>query len=111
MTVVTTLVALLVAVTDTPGINAPVASDTDPLSDALLDCPNDSVEKPRHSSNTVAPAINVEDFPGCMSPPYSDNSSTTRRGTELLERKLFFRRFGGITSPRATDVNSEIPRF
>jgi hypothetical protein len=38
MTVVTTLVALLVAVTDTPGINAPVASDTDPLSDALLDC-------------------------------------------------------------------------
>jgi len=101
----------LVAVTDTPGINAPVASDTDPLSDALLDCPNDSVEKPRHSSNTVAPTINVEDFPGCMSPPYSEKSPSRRRGAELLERKLFFRRFGGIKSPGATDVNAEILRF
>jgi hypothetical protein len=69
MTSVTTLVALLVAVTVTPGINAPVASDTDPLSDALLDCPKVRVEKPRHASNTVAATINVEDFAECMVPP------------------------------------------
>src|SRR5678816_4627012 len=99
MTVVTTLVALLVAVTDTPGINAPVASDTDPLSDALLDCPNDSVEKPRHSSNIVAPTINVEDFPGYMSLLIQRSRQQDDAAPELLQIQLFFLSFGGIKSP------------
>jgi hypothetical protein len=104
MTDVTTLVALLVAVTDTPGINAPVASDTDPLSDALLDCPNDSGEKPRHSTNTVVPTTNVEDFRGCIFP--SQFSEVAQSGNAVLtcRDKTFVLSVGGIKSRRATDV-------
>ena len=98
----------MVAVTDTPGINAPVASDTDPLSDALLDCPNDSVEKPRHSSNTVAPTINVEDFPGCMCPPiFREVVQPDDAVPNCLKTKLFFQSFGGSKSLRATNVNAK----
>src|SRR5262245_29415421 len=49
-TVETTPVALLVAVIETPGNTAPEASETVPVSVALLICPNDAVAARHHTS-------------------------------------------------------------